>query len=177
MIFKNFADQDWIGFNFIKSGLDSDWKISQSAHLCLLPPQGRVPTFGNLSLDWEFYQRLGKTLGIWGNWDLFREIAHLVIKQGKFVVAHFHMMWNRDCYFDINFSSRIQSTKCSRTSLAQSLWSSVSRLQFLNLLYQRWALDWIRARANFVKFGLDPVSSEIPDLRNFWLHVMYTCTE
>jgi len=24
MIFKNFADQDWIGFNFIGSGLDSD---------------------------------------------------------------------------------------------------------------------------------------------------------
>ena len=33
VIFKNFADQDWIGFNFIGSGLDSDWKISQSAHL------------------------------------------------------------------------------------------------------------------------------------------------
>jgi len=36
MIFKNFADQDWIGLNFIRSGLDSDWKISQSAHLCPL---------------------------------------------------------------------------------------------------------------------------------------------
>jgi len=24
MIFKNFADQDWIGFNFCGSGLDSD---------------------------------------------------------------------------------------------------------------------------------------------------------
>jgi len=24
MIFKNFANQDWIGFNFIGSGLDSD---------------------------------------------------------------------------------------------------------------------------------------------------------
>jgi len=34
MIFKNFTDQDWIGFNFIGSGLDSDGKISQSAHLC-----------------------------------------------------------------------------------------------------------------------------------------------
>jgi len=32
MIFKNFADQDWIGLNFIGSGLDSDWKVSQSAH-------------------------------------------------------------------------------------------------------------------------------------------------
>jgi len=31
MIFKKFGDQDWIGFNFIGSGLD--WKISQSAHL------------------------------------------------------------------------------------------------------------------------------------------------
>jgi len=31
--FQNFAAQDWIGFNFIWSGLDSDWKISQSAHL------------------------------------------------------------------------------------------------------------------------------------------------
>jgi len=27
MIFKNFAEQDWIGFNFIGSGLDSDSKI------------------------------------------------------------------------------------------------------------------------------------------------------
>jgi len=34
MIFKNFADLGWIGFNFFGSGLDSDWKISQSAHLC-----------------------------------------------------------------------------------------------------------------------------------------------
>ena len=33
MIFKNFADQDCIGFNFLGSGLDSDWKTSQSAHL------------------------------------------------------------------------------------------------------------------------------------------------
>jgi len=24
MIFKNYADQDWIGFDFIGSGLDSD---------------------------------------------------------------------------------------------------------------------------------------------------------
>jgi len=32
-IFKNFANQDWIGVNFIGSGLDSDWKISQSTHL------------------------------------------------------------------------------------------------------------------------------------------------
>jgi len=34
MIFKNFADQDWIRFNFWGSGLDSNWKISQSANLC-----------------------------------------------------------------------------------------------------------------------------------------------
>jgi len=34
MIFKNFADQDWIGLNFFRSGLDSDWKILQSTHLC-----------------------------------------------------------------------------------------------------------------------------------------------
>jgi len=33
MVFKTFADQDWIGFNFTRSGLDSDWKILQSAHL------------------------------------------------------------------------------------------------------------------------------------------------
>jgi len=33
MIFKNFADQDWIGFNFCGSGLDTDWKISLFAHL------------------------------------------------------------------------------------------------------------------------------------------------
>jgi len=33
MIFKNFTNQDWIEFNFIRSGLDLDWKISQSAHL------------------------------------------------------------------------------------------------------------------------------------------------
>jgi len=33
MIFKNLAVQDWIGFRFCRSGLDSDWKISQSAHL------------------------------------------------------------------------------------------------------------------------------------------------
>jgi len=30
MIFNNVPDLDWIGFNFIRSGLDSDWKISQS---------------------------------------------------------------------------------------------------------------------------------------------------
>ena len=29
MIFKNFADQDLIAFNFTGSGLDSDWEISQ----------------------------------------------------------------------------------------------------------------------------------------------------
>jgi len=30
---QKFVDQNLIGFNFIGSGLDSDWKISQSAHL------------------------------------------------------------------------------------------------------------------------------------------------
>ena len=34
--FQNFCGQDWVGFNFIGSGLDSDRKISQSAHLCFL---------------------------------------------------------------------------------------------------------------------------------------------
>jgi len=33
MIFKNFVDQHWIGFNFIGSGLESDWKVSQSTPL------------------------------------------------------------------------------------------------------------------------------------------------
>jgi len=33
IIFKNFAGQAWIGFNYIGSGLDSDWNILQSAHL------------------------------------------------------------------------------------------------------------------------------------------------
>jgi len=41
--FKNFADQDWIGFNFCGSGLDSDRKISQSAHPCSAP----APKFMN----------------------------------------------------------------------------------------------------------------------------------
>jgi len=36
VIFNNFADQDWIRCNFIGSGLDSDCKISQSAHLCFI---------------------------------------------------------------------------------------------------------------------------------------------
>ena len=33
MIFKNFVDQVWIEYNFCGSGLDLDWKISQSVHL------------------------------------------------------------------------------------------------------------------------------------------------
>jgi len=33
IIFKKFADHDWIGYNFFRSGLDSDWKFSQPAHL------------------------------------------------------------------------------------------------------------------------------------------------
>jgi len=37
MIFKNLADQDLIGFNVCRSGLDSDWKICQSAHLWRTP--------------------------------------------------------------------------------------------------------------------------------------------
>ena len=36
--FQKFCRQDWIGFNFIGSGLDSNSKISQHAHLWLLPP-------------------------------------------------------------------------------------------------------------------------------------------
>jgi len=31
--FQKFEYQDWIGFNFLGSGLDLDWKISQSAVL------------------------------------------------------------------------------------------------------------------------------------------------
>jgi len=57
MIFTNLADQDGIGFNFVGSGLDriqffgsgldSDWKISESAHLCCLMPKplrDEIPT-------------------------------------------------------------------------------------------------------------------------------------
>jgi len=35
--FQKIADPDWIGFNFFGSGMDSDWKISQSTHLCFKP--------------------------------------------------------------------------------------------------------------------------------------------
>jgi len=35
MIFQNFMNQeDWTRFNFCRSGLVSEWRISQSAHLC-----------------------------------------------------------------------------------------------------------------------------------------------
>jgi len=46
MIFKNFEDQDWIGFNFIGSGLGSDWKILQSTHLCCAPLKLNRSTLG-----------------------------------------------------------------------------------------------------------------------------------
>jgi len=42
MIFNNFANQSWIGLIFIGSGLDSTWKISQSAHLCFVVCQDRA---------------------------------------------------------------------------------------------------------------------------------------
>jgi len=35
--FQKIADPDWIGFNFFGSGMDLDWKISQSTHLCFKP--------------------------------------------------------------------------------------------------------------------------------------------
>jgi len=56
MIFKNFADQDWIGFNFIGWGLDSDWKISQSAHLCLLEKTSHQKRWTSQwwALDWTW---------------------------------------------------------------------------------------------------------------------------
>jgi len=37
MILKNFAGQDWIGFKFFRTRLDSHRKISQSAHLWSQP--------------------------------------------------------------------------------------------------------------------------------------------
>jgi len=59
MIFKNFADQDWIGFKFCGSGLDSDCKISQSAHLycsqrwpgCYFLQSRSSPDFVNVGLN------------------------------------------------------------------------------------------------------------------------------
>jgi len=52
MIFKNYADRT--GFNFIGSGLDSDWKISQSAHLWstgkVLRCEGILPGFSETCL-------------------------------------------------------------------------------------------------------------------------------
>ena len=47
---KNLADQDWIGFNFSGSGLDSDWEISQSAHLCSV----LWPVLPTLQFSFEF---------------------------------------------------------------------------------------------------------------------------
>jgi len=76
------------------------------------------PLLGNLSLDWEFYQCLGKNLGYWVIWGFFREIAHLVIKQGKFMVTHFLIVWNGDCDIYLIFSSSIQSTKQNKTYLS-----------------------------------------------------------
>jgi len=51
--FKNLVDQDWIRFNFIGSGLNSDLKFSQSPHLCNIAsfiPVGpsRIAGVGNL---------------------------------------------------------------------------------------------------------------------------------
>jgi len=36
-------------------------------------------------------------------------------------------------------------------------------------------LGWSKSRSQYFRF--EPVSSEISDLRNFWLHTMYACTE
>jgi len=67
--FQNFCGSSWIGFNFYGSGLDSDWKISQSAHLwcttgslpcniCCLP-------LAALCVTWENMRN-------YGHWTLFR---------------------------------------------------------------------------------------------------------
>jgi len=36
-------------------------------------------------------------------------------------------------------------------------------------------LGWSRSRSQYFRF--EPVSSEISDLRNFWLHTTCSCTE
>jgi len=62
MIFKNFADQDRIRFNFIGSGLDSDWKISQSAYFWCLEENWMLDTvflsFEKEALIWLFRHHL-----------------------------------------------------------------------------------------------------------------------
>ena len=65
MIFKKFADQDWIGFNFIGSGLDSDWKISQCAHLCNLVIRDEHWTWTGLDKDYSKFCWICFGPGVW----------------------------------------------------------------------------------------------------------------
>ena len=59
-IFKNFSDQDWTGFNFIGSGLNSDWKISQSAHLCYLVAEtSSFPAFSSREVTLGQMRKIG----------------------------------------------------------------------------------------------------------------------
>ena len=76
------------------------------AHLCC---PGNLLLW-NLSLNWEFQQRLGKNLGNSGIQGFCRETAFCGIKlRTVSVVTHFHQIWESDsCDFNVN--SRILST-------------------------------------------------------------------
>jgi len=66
--FSKICGQDWIGFNFVRSGLDSDWKIAQSAHLCKIPQhreawrfycENSTVWFGRKYLVWPYVKIFG----------------------------------------------------------------------------------------------------------------------
>jgi len=83
MIFEKLVDQDWIGFNFIRSGLDSDWNISQSAHLCqvVLSSVATAVFFTRSGVFlfhlgfWGFYWKSG-FFSLWSN---FRNACYITV--------------------------------------------------------------------------------------------------
>ena len=102
MIFKNFADQDWIGFNLIGSGLDSDWKTSQSALLWCTPllysahlwraghlqcfRSGDFPIPVDLQVaGWnrDWYIVLSRTFNFYTVIDLFLLMSHLIYRNNN----------------------------------------------------------------------------------------------
>jgi len=76
MIFKNFANQDGIGFNFIGSGLGSDRKISQSAHFCRI-----LAIFSDQDWIWIFiFEKGWIRTGSGYLFDFYNEISLRVIQ-------------------------------------------------------------------------------------------------
>ena len=118
--FQKFADQDWIGFNFVGSGLDSDWKISQGRRIARASIRQQCSVkWVNVVLYFSFYDAK-----YWGQYDILTTMIWVTARTSLGTTAIAYSDENRQFgTWNLFFNNlNEKSTQGCATTLSEASW-------------------------------------------------------